>query len=368
MRRFFNQEVKIFTGLVALVAIILMVWQPVSFPELVQGIEKKRLIKQVTDTGRCQLGEAALLAASPKAVALCANYGPEAYQDAVLLPEAAELVWGEFGFAAEWQQARLEHGLKALRVVNHYMVNGSNVSKAKRDLGVLMEQLFAGEKIEMAKAMTSREFGADAILNIASDYGDIFLAQFAVLEDGTVTRLNVESAVQIALGAILSGTKSFELKAARDQELTWKDYGGVVLDAAIIYGGVKLLTKPLLVKGVAVKGGTSAAKVGRLASLKAALAKGSKVLTVSKNVGAVALTGTVLYVAVIDPVLIPKTLVSMAGWAAELVGWNAWVGYLIAGFVLALALYLLAWPLRLVVRLVKAFLQPILFVKNRYPV
>jgi len=149
------------------------------------------------------------------------------------------------------------------------------------------------------------------------------------------------------LHVILGGIHKVETIWTRGGSPTWKDYGGAVLDVAVVAGGVGLLAKEARAAEVAA-GGTSP----RVVAVNA-----TRIL---RNVGTAAI-GPVGNLAVLYVVLTHPTLIASAiGWVAEQLGLNApiciFFAYLLVFRMLYWFLQPLFWCIRQPIRLaIRAF-------------
>jgi hypothetical protein len=127
--------------------------------------------------------------------------------------------------------------------------------------------------------------------------GAELLAEFEIV-DGRARRKPIEATVLGTKNFLLGGIQKVETIWTRGGSPTWKDYGGAVLDVAVVAGGVGLLAKEARAAEVAV-GRTSP----RVVAVNA-----TRIL---RNVGAAAI-GPVGNLAVLYVVLTHPTLIGSA--------------------------------------------------------
>jgi len=301
-----------------------------SYENFVADVETRRL----QEIGQCPLSKEELTSTSPEVIVLCANYGLTAYMDAKRDLPSAERVYGLLGKTAELHKVREIYGSKVIAVIDSYYTEGSKAAQLSNSAGTIIGDVWNQlRKDPMNLSMPAvpaelipEELAVYALLNI-KEHGEIFLTQFELLPDNTVVRKPVESVAQNAYSVLMGGVRNLERKVVLDEELTPYDYGGALLDVAIVFAGAKLLTKPVAAAGKAQK-------------LATATSRAMKALTLGAKVGTIGAVGLATYVAITDPVQFVTGVVSAGGWIAEMAGLPTWLGQM-AGWLLIL---LILWP------------------------
>lgn len=348
-----KEEMKTLRGLGLLLAaaLVLALLVPVpNYENFVADVETRRL----QESGHCPLSTKTLRATSPEVVVLCSNYGLTAYADALRHKASALRVYGLLGATAELHEARRLYGPKVIAVIDRYYTEGSTATQAANATGKIIldlwEQLWddplAFSMPEMPEELSPEELAVYGLFAILEN-GEIFLAQFEWIENGTVARKPVESTLQTAYITLLGGVRRLEQKAVAGRELTAYDYGGAALDLAVVYAGWKILAKPIA--GKAIVAGKEA-KATKLAKLAAATTKATKAVTVGAKIGAVGAVGVLAYVAVTDPLGLATGVASAGAWIAEFAGLPGWLGATAGWFLLFCTIWALSWPIRLLLR------------------
>lgn len=311
-----------------------------SYEQFVTDVETHRL----QESGKCRLSQEELTKASPEAVVLCVNYGLLAYLDAKRDLPSAERVYGLLGDTAELHEVRGIYGYKVMAVIYSYYTEGSTAAQLSNSAGTIIGNIWNQLRTDpmnlsipaAPSELSPEELAIYALLNI-KEHGEIFLAQFELQPDNTVVRKPIESVAQNAYSILMGGVRNLERKVVIGEELNRYDYGGALLDVAIVFAGTKLLTKPVAAAGKAQK-------------LATATSRAMKALTFGAKVGTIGAVGLATYVAITDPVQFVTGVVSAGGWIAEMAGLPAWLGKM-AGWLLIL---LILWPIvRLMIWLVR---------------
>lgn len=323
-----------------------------NYEEFVAGVETRRL----QENGKCPLSEEALEDVTPEVAVLCANYGLAAYLDAKQNQAAALRVYGILGQTAELHEVRRIYGSKVIAVIDSYYTEGSRVAQISNKVGgiatSLWDQLTTDPlNVSMPDApadLKPEELAVYALLSI-KDGGEIFLAQFEVLPDGSAVRKPVESVAQNAYSILMGGVRNIERKVVLGEHITPYEFGEAALDVAVVFAGVKLLTKP-------------AATLGKAGKFTAATARAMRAITAGVKIGAVGVVGVAAYVAVTDPLEFITGVTSASGWIAEQVGLPAWVGKAMAWFFILLV----GWTaIRIIYKLVRLVTTPYRMVHRR---
>lgn len=344
-------------GLLVIAALALALFVPTpNFEEFVADVETHRL----QESGQCPLSKEALTSASPETVVLCANFGLTAYQDAKRHQPSAERVYGLLGTTAELHEVRQTYGFKVIAVLDSYYTEGSTTAQLSNAAGSVIADVWSQlrtDPLNLSVPASPKELGPEelavyALLNI-KEHGEVFLAQFELLPDNTVVRKPVESVAQNAYSILMGGVRNFERKVVLGEELTAYDYGGAVLDVAIVFAGAKLLTKPVAAAG----------KAGKFAT---ATARAMRALTIGVKAGAIGAVGLAAYVAVTDPLQFVKGVVSAGGWIANQIGLPTWVGQMIGWFIILVILWPIIWLVRKLVRFTSYFIPYRLIRQQRH--
>jgi hypothetical protein len=337
--------------LLALALVLAFLVPTPRYDKFIAGIETRRLLTN----GNCPLSSGEVRRnTAPEVLELCVKYGLRAYLDAKSHLPSAERVYGVLGATTELHKARQRYGPKVIAVIDRYYTRGSTVAQASHTTGEVVRDIWkqirsdplAFQMPERPRELAPEDFAAYALHAIRID-GEIFLAQFAWQDDGTVTRKLVESVAQNTYSAFMGGVRDFERKVITDQELTAYDYGEAVLDGAVLFAGWKLLAKPAAAN-VAV-GATAGARSTTMTKLTAATAKAGKAFAVSTKVGAVGTVGTVSYLLFTDPLFLATGVASAGGWVTKTAGLPGWFGEGIGWFLLLGVLWGLSVPVRRVI-------------------
>jgi hypothetical protein len=276
-------------------------------------------------------------------LSICVQYGLTAMEAARRHPAIATKVFALYGEDPTFRSVFDRYGDQVIPVVGYFVENGSTSYRISATVQGAFQQISMGQMPTWGEKLTGEQMGFMAVQEL-DERGAELLAEFEIV-DGHAKWKPIEASILGAKNFFLGGVHRVETIWTRGGSPTWKDYGGAVLDVAVVTGGVGLLAKEARAAEVAA-GRTSP----RLVAVNA-----TRIL---RNVGTVAI-GPVGNLAVLYVVLTHPTLIASAvGWAAEQLGLNGpicvFFAYLLAFRILYWFLQPLFWcvwqPIKLAIR------------------
>jgi hypothetical protein len=278
----------------------------------------------------CPLSKAYIDALDLDVLSICVRYGWPAMDAAQRYPALASKVFGLYGEDPTFRSVFDRHGHQVIPVVGYFLENGSTRYRVNTTVQGAIQQISQGQMPTWGDAPTGEQMGFMAVQEL-EERGAELLAEFEIV-DGRAKRKPIQATVLGTKNFLLGGIHKVETIWTRGGSPTWKDYGGAVLDVAVVAGGVGLLAKEARAAEVAV---------GRT-SPRVVAANATRIL---RNVGMVA-TGPVGNLAVLYVVLTHPTLIGSAvGWVAEQLGLNGPVCIFFAYFLMFRMLYWFLQPL-----------------------
>jgi hypothetical protein len=135
-------------------------------------------------------------------------------------------------------------------VVGDVVENGSTAYRINATVQGAFRQISMGQMPTWGEKLTGEQMGFMAVLEL-DERGAELLAEFEIV-DGYAKWKPIEASVLGTKNFLLGGIHRVETIWTRGGSPTWKDYGGAVLDVAVVAGGVGLLAKEVRAAEVAI--------------------------------------------------------------------------------------------------------------------
>jgi hypothetical protein len=240
----------------------------------------------------CKLSDDLFDSERKELLLICDEKGMLAYVRAKTYPQHFNVFVTYFNEPLFWEVVRTSED--AVPIIAYLIQRESRIDTMKNNLRVAVQSVREKRGIPATfDEITPEQYGLMGIVEL-SERGHEMMAEFEIVS-GEARRKQFTRALNMVVNFFTGNTKDFERIYVRAERMpTWRDYGKVAIDAAVVFGAVGIVAKGLKPVAAATRIGT-ATKVGTQSlGVMGMVGRSLKLGTVLK-VGAVATIGATIY-------------------------------------------------------------------------